>query len=71
MARKQHFYNWLIQQTGRDCAIGKLARMAKSDPSFPYTNGVKTIDRYLEAKGTSVGILIALREAHAEWKLGE
>jgi uncharacterized protein YozE (UPF0346 family) len=61
------FYEWLMEQVGRDDPIGDLAGDVKRDPNFPADGERDDAAEYLQSKGGSSDVLRTFEEACNEF----
>jgi hypothetical protein len=61
------FGRWLIEQRGRDDAIGALAKQAHADPAFPRDGSPKDVSQRLNAIGADGDAHQVLEDAELDW----
>jgi len=63
------FYDWLIQQVGRDDHVADLARDAREDARFPRSEQrYDALQRYLLSRNACGEAQTALAKAYREWR---
>lgn len=65
---KQTLGRWLLDQTGREDAIGDLARAAKGDTKFPRDGDLEAISHRLNELQAEGEMHIALEDAELAWQ---
>jgi uncharacterized protein YozE (UPF0346 family) len=62
----QNFVGWLLQQQGRQDAVGHAARTARASRSFPRNS--KHLHVFLRHADSNPTYRRAIKTAHAEWR---